>query len=52
MDAKNMTDSEVMVASVLSLMDTLTEEERLQVMAHYCSGCGTVMLPCHCWNDE
>lgn len=52
MDAKNMNDSEVMVASVLSLMDTLTDDERLLVMASYCHGCGTADLPCYCLRDD
>ena len=52
MDAKNMTDSEVMVASVLSPMDTLTDDERLQVMARYCRDCGSEDPRCQCWNDE
>lgn len=52
MDAKNMTDSEVMVASAMILVDQLTDDERLALFAEYCHGCGRKDPRCQCWNNE
>jgi hypothetical protein len=30
----------------------LSDEERRRLMGLCCAGCGTLMLPCHCMNDE
>lgn len=29
----------------------LTDEQRLEIMSHYCKGCGKHGT-CHCWNDD
>lgn len=35
-----------------SALAALTGEERRDIFASYCRGCGTPFLPCHCENDE
>jgi GH24 family phage-related lysozyme (muramidase) len=43
------------VADIANMMETLTEEERLEVMSCFCSYCGITQTPgrsCQCWNDE
>lgn len=34
---------------ILTLLHTLTEEERMNVFHCFCIHCGTSYLPCHCW---
>lgn len=43
------TESHGIVANLLALM---TEEERLEVFALFCTYCGTDDPECQCWNDE
>jgi len=56
MDAKNMTDSEVMVASVMELVAVLSNAERELFLTEfrnkYCRDCGCDDPRCQCWNDE
>lgn len=56
MDAKNMTDSEVMVASVMELVSVLSHGERGIFLdafrAKYCLDCGSDDPGCQCWNDD
>ena len=33
-------------------VDALTDDERLQLFAGYCQGCGIKDPSCQCWNDE
>lgn len=33
-------------------MERLPEEERTEVMSHFCKECGSVNPRCQCWNDE
>jgi hypothetical protein len=40
------------VSSCVAYMATLTSEERLKVMHHFCTGCGSNNPRCTCWNDE
>jgi len=35
-----------------ALVEKLTEEERLDLFAEYCSHCGCDDPTCQCWNDE
>ena len=35
-----------------SLLDAMTDEERLSLFYEYCRGCASKVLPCHCLNDE
>ena len=56
MDVKNMTDSEVMVASVMQLVSVLSNAERDLFLTEfrkiYCHACGADDPRCQCWNDE
>lgn len=36
----------VSINQLVELMDKLTPEERIEVMAHYCSECGKRGVPC------
>lgn len=40
------------VSAAIRRMLILSDEERLEVINHFCKGCGTASLPCHCQNDE
>lgn len=44
--------SAIVVTMVVGLLQGLPAEIRQQVMSHFCRGCGTDALPCHCWNTE
>lgn len=37
---------------VKELVDTLTDEERYELIHEYCHGCGRKEPGCQCWNDE
>jgi hypothetical protein len=39
-------------AELFALMDALTDEQRLEVFAIYCTHCGTPASRCNCWRDE
>lgn len=52
MDAKNMTDSQVMIESAVILMNTLSDDERLEVMSRFCKFCGCDNPDCNCMRDE
>lgn len=36
---------------IITLLDELTEDERLEIFDNYCKSCGGDR-PCYCWNDE
>ena len=36
---------------ILEFMKELTDEERLEIIKSFCSGCDSVDLSCKCWND-
>ena len=40
-----------MVASIISNLDSLTDEQRHAVFCLYCSCCGGTTPHCQCWND-
>lgn len=41
------------VELIKKLMMQLTNEQRIDAMSGpWCKHCGTLDLPCHCWNDE
>ena len=52
--------SEEFVTRVVENMNLLTDDERLQVMGHFCKGCGCIekdskgntIHNCYCMNDE
>lgn len=35
-----------------SMIDNLSDDERVFLFSNYCRGCGTKSHPCHCLNDE
>lgn len=43
-----------LVNSIIEGMNELSDEERMEVMSHYCKGCGKNIdeTPCYCLNDE
>lgn len=40
------------VASIISLMKKMTDDERMDVMRKFCRFCGCDDPKCQCWNDE
>ena len=38
--------------SIKAYLDSLTDEERLEVFSHYCKHCGTKDKPCYCTYDD
>lgn len=38
--------------TVADLFAELTDEQRLEIMSHYCLGCGCADTRCPCENDE
>ena len=54
-DAALLRYREASIKNMVELMDTLDEEQRLEVMAHFCNGCGCHQPEghwCQCQNDE
>lgn len=49
-----------LIDAIVILMDSLTPEERLEVMYQFCTECGAKQpdekeeyaMRCQCWNDE
>jgi hypothetical protein len=39
------------IEKIKEMIDSLTEEERLEIMQDYCPYCGG-HKPCVCWKDE
>lgn len=35
-----------------TILDELTDEERVELIGLYCRGCGIKDRSCQCWNDE
>jgi hypothetical protein len=44
--------SERLVPLIIKLMQSLTDEHRLEVFSCFCKYCGTEQPRCQCWNDE
>jgi hypothetical protein len=40
------------LAWLVEKLNELTDEERLDVFARYCTYCGRKDPDCQCWNDE
>lgn len=40
------------VEIVTEMMGHLSESERMEIMHHYCTHCGSSDTGCQCWNDE
>lgn len=40
------------VENAVAILNDLSEDERLQVFAYFCDGCGSDDPTCQCWNDE
>lgn len=47
----NETPSEAVIEAV-NLMGGLTDDERMEVMSHFCRHCGCKNPSCQCSNDE
>lgn len=45
-------DTELIVNAINSLLQLLTDDERLDVFSNYCRNCGTTNLPCSCSRDD
>ncbi len=39
-------------SAAISLVDKLTDEERMDLFHSYCVHCGTDDSGCQCWNDD
>lgn len=39
-------------AFIRIMRDCMTDEQRLEIISSFCSGCGDVDPSCQCWNDE
>jgi hypothetical protein len=37
---------------IIRLLDTISDKERMEVFAEYCTHCGDKNPKCQCWNDE
>jgi len=37
---------------ILAALNSLTDEERLDIITHYCVDCGSINPRCQCWNDD
>ena len=33
-------------------LEKMTNQQRLELVSKFCAHCGTMDLPCSCWNDE
>lgn len=44
------------IEEIVELMKQLSDDERLEVMSHFCTDCGCIQPEtgprCCCWNDE
>lgn len=40
------------VTVVRSLLDTMTDEQRIEAVSNFCLACGGKHLPCYCQHDE
>jgi len=40
------------VSFMVSIMDLLTDDQRLKVFSEFCGSCGSTDRSCQCWNDE
>ena len=36
----------------ITILDGLTDEQRLDVISRYCKYCGSMDSGCQCWNDD
>jgi hypothetical protein len=44
--------SESRVRTMVEILKSLNEEERMQVFNRFCKHCGSDDPNCQCWNDE
>lgn len=40
------------VDACIVIMRLLADQQRLEVMGHFCKSCGAADPRCQCWNDE
>jgi hypothetical protein len=40
------------IETFLIQLDYLTDDQRLEIISHYCKHCGSKDTNCQCWNDE
>lgn len=40
------------VDAVVACMKRLTDDERAEIISHFCKHCGDLDPQCQCWNDE
>jgi len=40
------------VETLITLMQLMTDDERMDVMGEFCRHCGDINPRCQCWNDE
>lgn len=44
--------NEKIISEVKLILDSLTDEQRLDIILNYCTHCGSTNPDCQCWNDE
>jgi DNA-directed RNA polymerase specialized sigma24 family protein len=49
---KHRDESNDKLSDLKKLLDNLTDEQRKELIDHYCWGCGSKDVSCQCWNDE
>lgn len=40
------------VEAIVERMEQLTDDERAEIISHFCKYCGDIDPQCQCWNDE
>ncbi len=41
-----------MAVAVLTLLNAMNDEQRLELLTNYCNACGSKNLPCYCMRDD
>lgn len=40
------------IQGIVKMLESLTDDERLDIFNHFCKDCGTPTIPCSCMRDE